>query len=164
MVNMYRQLIGLITEGISAASLYSIGLYEGDSVQHLVVHFWVESVLHHACIATSPRGLSVSNLVFENLAGLVSLLTNPKTPILSVIGGDKQLCSALNDFLEPTSSVMTVPTFGFEDLSRCLLAPSVKIFGRFDLFTILDYVLAKLQSARRQDWVTEQPALLEVCL
>ena len=40
--------------------------------------------------------------------------------------------------------------------------PSVKILGRFDIFTVLEYILAKLQSARREDWFTKQPALLKV--
>ena len=159
---MFHQLINLVTNGISASNEYSIGLHSDESLQYLVAHFWVDTALQHACIAVVPRSLSFPATLFEHLSGLMSLLTQ-RTPIVSVIGANPQICTALNDYLNLPCAVMSIPSFGPEELSGCLLSPSVKILGRFDIFTVLEYILAKLQSARREDWVTKQPALLKVC-
>ena len=95
---MFHQLINLVTNGISASSEYSIGLHSDESMQYLVAHFWVDTALQHACIAAVPRSLSFPATLFEHLSGLMSLLTQ-RTPIVSVIGANSQVCTALNDYL-----------------------------------------------------------------
>ena len=161
-MNRFHQLITLVTDGIDASGEYSIELHSDESMQHLVAHFWVDTFLQHACIAAVPRSLSFPATLFEHLSGLVSLLSE-RTPIVSIIGANTQICTALIDYLSLPSITMSIPSFRPDELARCLLSPSVKILARFDINTILDYILAKLQSARREDWISKQPALMKVC-
>ena len=160
---MFHQLVSLVSDGIISSGVYSLEIQVAGNLQRLFANFWVGDQLQHFCLGAFPQSIPLGKGIFEHVGGLLSTLSQ-NVPMVSAVGFTRQLRSALNDQSPFDNKIVHSATFGVTDLAKSLLGPSVKIFGRFDVFTILDYIIAKLGSAVGQDWLSNYATLRVVSI
>ena len=78
---------------------------------------------------------------------------------MSLIGFPLHYGKVLDTFTGSSSSVSMVPTLTFDDLCDLIRVPTVSIYGKADLFGLVDYLLIRLRDAANEPWVLNSTQL-----
>ena len=142
---MFRELLQYSTHSIGQSGYYSLQLHSTPSSAQLVLVFWSGNVYYCVHLADSCRLLEAKKTL-EAISCFLAVLSNPPV-IHSLIGFDGHTVEALNTELNQIPPACSVPTFTHEDLYKVLARPTVESFYRYDIHSVLQFLLMKLRTA-----------------
>ena len=158
---MFRELLHYSTQSISQSGYCSLQLHSAPRSAQLVLVFWSENVYNCLYLAEFSSSLLEAKKALEVLNCFLAIPSKP--PIIhSLIGFDGRTVKSLVTELSQIPPACVVPTFSHEDLYKILAGPTVRILDRYDLHSVLQFLLMKLRTALDLAWVNNLPELRKV--
>ena len=107
---------------------------------------WRADSPFNVCFGTYDRFTKFPLRELTSLAGLFSCFPSAVYP-LAVIDFPLHFGKALDHATTPSTSTICVPSFSFKKFPNVLRAPTSSVFGKGDLFGLLDYLVVSMKSA-----------------
>ena len=149
---MFHALMKDVIDGIATFGGFSLQCVRGDSRTHLFIRFWQQDNPRSLCLGTFDRHAVFPMGHLTSLSGLFSCFLENISAV-SVIGYPPHFGKSLDHFSGSKNSTTNVPTFDFDDLCTLLRTPTSSVFGKADLFRLVDYLLIKMRHAMSEPWV-----------
>ena len=155
---MFRSLAKDMIDGIIEFGGFALQRVQGETRAHLYVRFWIKDRPHSLCLGTFDKHTQFPLGDFATLSGLLSCFPE-SVNIVSLIGFPSHFGKILDHFTGSTTSVSMVPTLSFDDLCDLIRVPTVSVYGKADLFGLVDYLLIRLRDAANEPWVLNSTQL-----
>ena len=152
---MFRELLHYSTQSISQSGYCSLQLHSAHSSAQLVLVFWSGNIYNCLHLAEFSSSLLEAKKALEVISCFLVIPSKP--PIIhSLIGFDGRTVKSL---------VRSRPLVSFPlSLMRTFIKflPTVRILDRYDLHSVLQFLLMKLRIALDLAWVNNLPELRKV--
>ena len=143
---MFRELLSYCITSIEASSSYSLRLASLPTETRLFVNFWAGNSLHSMCLAVLPGRMCSPLELIPPINSFLALL-DKSTELFFVSGFTQRFIWTVARVLPQHKKICQMPKFDEDDLERVLVVPTVKILGRFDFRSVLDFLVVRLRSA-----------------
>ena len=160
-VHIFRELLRFSTRFISQPGQCSLQLQSTSDSTKLFLSFWAGNVCNHLLLAEIASSLPESKKILEIIVCFLAVPTNFPV-IFSLLGSDASSVKTQNSEWSQTPPVCVVPTLNCEDLYNVLAGPAGKILDRYDLHSVLQFLLMKLRTALDSTWLNNLPELRQV--
>ena len=75
-------------------------------------------------------------------------------PVVSLVRFPIQFKTVLDKHLSLPTTLISVSSFDFDDLKYHLRGPTSRLFGKADMFGLIEYLIIRLQTASGEPWMT----------
>ena len=158
---MFRELLHYSTQSIGQSGYCSLQLRSAPSSAQLVLVFWSGNVYNCVHLVEFFPSLLEAKKALEVISCFLAVSSNP--PIIhSLIGFDGRTVKTLVTEMSQFPRACAVPIFSHEDLYKILAWPTVRILDRYELQSVLQFLLMKLRTALDLAWVNNLPELRKV--
>ena len=151
---MFHGLMQEIVDGITEFKSFSIQAVQGETRVFLYLRGWKANSPFNVCFGTYDRFAKFPLGELTSLAGLLSCFPSP-VHSLAVIDFPPHFGKALDHATSAPTSTICVPSLSFKELSNVLRTPTSSIFGKADLFGLIDYLMVSMRSAVTEPWVLD---------
>ena len=125
--------------------------------------FWSGNVYNSLCLSEFPNSLQTASKVLDAISSFLAVTSN--LPIVfSLLGFDGRVSKTLTTELDQSTTICIVATFGYEDLYKMLAGPCIKILDRYDIHSVLQFLLMKLRTTLGSAWLNNLQELREVSI
>ena len=132
-----------------------------DISSQINLAFWSGNVYNCLCHAEFQNSLLTSKKALEILCSFHAI-PSFSLKVYSLLGFDGRINKILLIELNQASSTCVLPTFGYDELYKVLAGPCVRILGRYDHQSVLQFLLMKLRTATDSAWLDNLPELRQV--
>ena len=116
-----------------------------------------------SCLSEFPNSLQTAPKVLDAISSFLVVTSNPPT-VFSLFGFDGRVSKTLTTELNQSTPICIVATFGYEDFYKMLAGPCIKILDRYDIHSVLQFLLMKLRTALGSAWLNNLQDLREVSI
>ena len=155
---MYHALIQEIVDGVVDFGGFSVQSVQGQTRTHLYLKGWIGESPFSVCLGTYDRFSKFPLGEISSLAGLFSCFSSP-VPAVAAINLPPHFAKAIDHSMSSKTSTVCVPVFSYKEFCDVLRTPTSSVFGKADLFGLLDYIMIKMRSAVSQPWVVDSTHL-----
>ena len=139
-------MLSYCTTSVEASGSYFLRLASLPTGTRLFIIFWDGNSLHSMCLATFPGHMCIPSELIPTISSFGALLEKD-AQLLFVSGFTQRFMWTVSRVLPQHKSVCQVTNFDEDDLEQTFLVPTIKIRGRFDIPSVLDFLMVRLQLA-----------------
>ena len=160
---MFPELLRYSATSIGQRGLCSLQFSSSTKVAQVNLAFWSGNVYNSLCLSEFPNSLQTAPKVLDAFSSFLAVTSNPPT-VFSLLGFDGRVSKTLTTELDQSTPICIVATFGYEDLYKMLTGPCIKILDRYDIHSVLQFLLMKLRTALGSAWLNNLQDLREVSI
>ena len=151
---MFHGLMQEVIDGVTEFGSFSIQAVQGNTRTFVVLKSWKGNNPFNICLGTFDRFTQFPFGEMTSLSGFFSCFPSP-VHSTAIINLPSHLGKAIDHASGSKTSTICVPVFSFKDLQDVLRAPTSSVFGKADLFGLLDYLVIRMKTAATESWVLD---------
>ena len=155
---MFHELLRYSATSIGQRGLCSLQFTSSTKVAQVNLAFWSGNVYNSLGLSEFPNSLQTAPKVLDAISSFLAVTSNPRT-VFSLLGFDGRTTE-----LDQSTPICIVATFGYEDLYKMLAGPCIKILDRYEIHSVLQFLLMKLRTALGSAWLNNLQELREVSI
>ena len=160
---MFHELLRYSATSIGQRGLCSLQFSSSTKVAQVNLAFWSGNVYNSLCLSEFPNSFQTAPKVLDAIFSFLAVTSNPPT-VFSLLGFDGRVSKTLTTELDQFTPVCIVAIFGYEDLYKMLAGPCIKILDRYDIHSVLQFLLMNLRTALGSAWLNNLQELREVSI
>ena len=125
-----------------------------------MVRTWEITTFRRVCVAVLSR-FSNNTTVEATILGKSLQAAGPDASFVSLYGGQHILAEAFASYSGSgyRAKFLEYPSFDLRLMNCCLQWTAASVFGRFDPFSMTEFMVNRLKCAEIRDWMASCPAL-----
>ena len=161
---MFHSLLEFTISGLAESPGISFELVFCQSRTHLLLKCWTGDRFISFILSSYDRYAKSPDGELQVLSQFLSCFKTVPT-VVGLVNFPAYFKKVLDKYLSLTTKITLVPVFSFEDLKTHIRAPITQFYGKADLFSLVDYLVIRLQSASSEPWITDSTHLriVSVC-
>ena len=152
-----------IAEHVTSSQHYSIEFEDRGANRLMSLRFWKGAKLCRVFICRSALPASELSGEFESLSRLLSVVsTGPD--MVACSGCPVDFIRAIDHHSSYSYGIQSCFRFELLDLQLLMHKFTYSVFGRIDMFSVLQFLLVSLGGSTTEDWVRGTPELTRVSI
>ena len=123
--------------------------------------YWKGDLLVTVVLFVCDRLKGGEHLDLVILSRLFASLTHLPAPV-SLVGSQLDVIKTIDMHFHPQKGVYSHSPFNCEIIERLLVDPNNLIFGRVDIFSLVEHIVMRLRGATDEEWLHRSSSLIEV--
>ena len=152
LLGMFQFLLQTLVNSMQSTQQYSLLLSNNGPLTEVFLNLWVSDHLTRVSIGCYDRCSKQFPGALNAVSSVMSL-HGQDTILVSLLGFPAKVVRAVDCEQGRTKSVMSVPFLNEDELFKLIRTPTTTILGRADLFSLVQYLVIRLQSAAGEHWV-----------
>ena len=149
---MFHCLMRHILDGLPSSPGISFELVYDGARTRFYLKCWNGDQFFKLNLATYDRYTKFPAGEITVLSQFFACLTVP-VPVISLVRFPPYFKTVLDKHLSSSTTLIIVSSFDFNDLKFHLRGPTSRLFGKADMFGLVEYLVIRLQTASGETWL-----------